>query len=482
MLCFSLYLYPIKNLQVVFANLTFLYIFLPVNLLLYYSFPGKTYRNALLTFFSFVFYAWGEPIWISLLIFSASIDYVHGILVEKYRSTKYRRWPLVSSIVLNLGLLVAFKYSGFITQNINLLLGTTFVEPEFSLPIGISFYTFQTISYVVDVYRKEVPAQRNFMNFMMFVSLYHQLVAGPIVRYQHIANEIETRVLKIHDISAGIFRFCIGLFKKVAIANVAGELAETYMAGDLNGLAVSEAWFGIAMFSLQIYFDFSGYSDMAIGLGRMFGFHYHENFIYPYIAKSATDFWRRWHISLGTFFRDYIYIPLGGKKKYAYRNLFIVWLLTGLWHGASWNFILWGLFWGALIFIERLFLGNILKKLPAFISHLYLIPLAMLGWVIFYFEDLSKLRHYLKILFGATANTVHTPEFTLVFMENIYWFLFAILLCLPIYVHARRIVIRNNTLTMILPLVVALMSFAMLFTATAMLVGKSYNPFLYFRF
>lgn len=467
----------------VFASLTFLYIFLPLNLLLYYAWGNKTYRNVLLTFFSFVFYAWGEPIWISLLIFSATIDYFHGLLIEKWRGTAKAKWPLISSIILNLGLLAAFKYSGFIAQNVNEILGTDFHEPEFSLPIGISFYTFQTISYVIDVYRREVPAQRAYHKFLMFVSLYHQLVAGPIVRYQHIAHEIDNRKLWVNDIAAGITRFCIGLFKKVAIANVAGELTQTYMAGNLSELTVSEGWFGIAMFSIQIYFDFSGYSDMAIGLGRMFGFHYHENFIYPYISRSATDFWRRWHISLGTFFRDYIYIPLGGKKKYSYRNLLIVWFLTGLWHGASWNFIFWGLFWGALILLERLLLQRVFKVLPALFSHLYLILAAMVGWVIFYFEDMRKLTHYLKIMFGASGQPLHASEFSLVFMENLYWLILAVILCLPVFPLAKRWVQKSPAfLKPAVPYAVMAFTFGLLFLATAMLVGKSYNPFLYFRF
>jgi alginate O-acetyltransferase complex protein AlgI len=468
---------------VVFASLTFLYLFLPLNLLLYYMWGNKAYRNALLTLFSFLFYAWGEPVWITLLIFSASIDYVHGLLVEKYRNTKWKRAPVISSLVLNLGLLAAFKYSGFITENMNALLGTNFPVPDFALPIGISFYTFQTISYVIDVYRGEVKAQRSFLNFMLFVSLFHQLVAGPIVRYQHIANEIDNRKLWLSDISAGITRFCIGLFKKVAIANVAGELVNTYLAGDLSQITVTEAWFGLLMFSIQIYFDFSGYSDMAIGLGRMFGFHYHENFMYPYISSSATDFWRRWHISLGTFFRDYVYIPLGGKTKFAYRNLLIVWFLTGLWHGASWNYIFWGLFWGALILIERLFLKRFFDAIPRLFSHLYLLFAALLGWALFYFEDLTRLGHFFRILFGASGQPNHAPEFELVFMENVYWLGLALLLCLPLFPLTKQAIARGPQFAKpLIPYAAAVFSLGLLFIATAMLAGNSYNPFLYFRF
>lgn len=469
----------------VFASLTFLYIFLPANLLLYYLFPHKEYRNALLILFSFIFYAWGEPIWISLLFISATVDYFHGLLVERWRGTSKAKWPLISSITINLGLLVAFKYSDFIYENVNTLLGTDFEGPGFTLPIGISFYTFQTISYVVDVYRGEVKAQKSYLRFAMFVSLYHQLVAGPIVRYQHIAHEIDNRVLRMHDVSAGIVRFCIGLFKKVAIANVAGELTAQYLdVQDLGGLTVSEAWFGVLMFSIQIYFDFSGYSDMAIGLGRMFGFHYHENFIYPYIARSATDFWRRWHISLGTFFRDYVYIPLGGKYKRQYLNLFIVWGLTGLWHGASWNFIFWGLYYGILIMLERLFLKKIFDKLPNIVSHLYLLFFAVLGWALFYFEDMDRLIDALKVMFGLTNAPFHLPEFTLVLEENMYWMLLAVILCLPLYPWAKKLAMEKSgpVVAKVAPYAMMAIGFGLLFLSTAMLVGKSYNPFLYFRF
>ena len=306
----------------VFASLNFLFFFLAINLILYYLIKNKTFRNVLLTVMSLVFYAWGEPIWIGLLVFSSFVDYIHGLLIEKFRGTKWAKAPLISCIIINLSILATFKYAGFITDNVNFLTGLKLSVPTYSLPIGISFYTFQTISYVIDVYKQEVKAQRSFMKFLLFVSLFHQLVAGPIVRYSHIANEIDNRKLRINDISAGISRFCIGLFKKICIANVAGEMVVTYMGGDLSTLAFSEAWFGILMFTIQIYFDFSGYSDMAIGMGRMVGFHYHENFNYPYTSKSASDFWRRWHISLGTFFRDYIYIPLGGNKKRFYLNVF----------------------------------------------------------------------------------------------------------------------------------------------------------------
>jgi len=467
----------------VFASLNFLFFFLAINLILYYLIKNKTFRNVLLTVMSLVFYAWGEPIWIGLLVFSSFVDYIHGLLIEKYRGTPWAKAPLISCIIINLSILATFKYAGFITDNVNFLTGLKLSVPTYSLPIGISFYTFQTISYVIDVYKQEVKAQRSFMKFLLFVSLFHQLVAGPIVRYSHIANEIDNRKLRINDISAGISRFCIGLFKKICIANVAGEMVLTYMGGDLSSLAFSEAWFGVVMFTIQIYFDFSGYSDMAIGMGRMVGFHYHENFNYPYTSKSASDFWRRWHISLGTFFRDYIYIPLGGNKKRFYFNVFVVWMLTGLWHGASWNFILWGLFWGTLILLERLFLQKFFNRLPAFVSHIYLLLAVMIGWVLFYFVDMNSGVQYLYILFGQSGNKWNSLEFNTVFMANIYWLILAVILSLPVYPYAKHLA-RNSSIRVqaIIPYATIAFDFCLLFLSTAMLVGKTFNPFLYFRF
>jgi alginate O-acetyltransferase complex protein AlgI len=467
----------------VFASLNFLYIFLPLNLILYYSWNNQTYRNWLLTMMSFVFYAWGEPIWIGLLLFSGDVDYVHGILIDKYRGTIYQKLPLLSCLFINLSLLASFKYATFIVDNVNLLTGLQFSVPTFSLPIGISFYTFQTISYVIDVYKGEVKSQKSFLKFMMFVSLYHQLVAGPIVRYAHIADEIDNRKLILTDISEGINRFCVGLFKKVCIANIAGELVSTYMGGNLDTLATTEAWFGICMFALQIYFDFSGYSDMAIGLGKMFGFHYHENFNYPYMATSAVDFWRRWHISLGTFFRDYVYIPLGGNRNFFYRNLVVVWFLTGLWHGASWNFICWGLFWCLLIIAERVFLGKLLEKLPNIFAHIYLLLAMLLGWVLFYFDKMANVQQYIRILFAFANNDLHHASLLTILANHIFWLILAILLCFPIFpfLYKKIYQLRPNLQYSIFYLEIVF-GFILLLASTAMLVSNSFNPFLYFRF
>ena len=309
----------------VFSNTLFLYLFLPINLILYYAVKNRKWKNFILIIFSLAFYAWGEPVWIFLLIFSSLVDYGHGLFIEKHRGTKLAKIGLLSSICINLGLLITFKYSAFLYENLNTIFNLSLEIPKFSLPIGISFYTFQTLSYTVDVYKGQVKAQKNFSKFLMYVSLYHQLVAGPIVRYSDVEEEIESRVTTIENFSSGISRFTIGLAKKVLIANVAGKFVTQYMNSDLSSITVLEAWFGIAMFTIQIYFDFSGYSDMAIGLGKMFGFTYMENFNYPYISKSATEFWRRWHISLGSFFRDYVYIPLGGNRK----NMILIYSLYG---------------------------------------------------------------------------------------------------------------------------------------------------------
>lgn len=466
----------------VFANLLFIYLFLPLNILLYFLSKKIVWRNLVLVAFSFVFYAWGEPVWVMLLLFSASFDYMHGRMIERYRGTWLAKAAVVSSLVINLSLLGTFKYSGFFVRNLNAVLGTQFSVPSFALPIGISFYTFQTISYVIDVYRGDTKAQTNPVYYLLYLSMYHQLVAGPIVRYRDIDREICSRTTDAAAFSEGLTRFIFGLAKKVLIANTAGDLASQYLDGDLAGLTVAGAWFGTLLFSLQIYYDFSGYSDMAIGLGRIFGFHYRENFNYPYISKSATEFWRRWHISLGSFFRDYVYIPLGGNRRHQYLNLAIVWFLTGLWHGASWNFILWGLYFGALIALEKKFLHQALEQIPAFFSHLYLLLLAALGWVLFYFTDMKRLGQFLRILFGGAPLWDSRVEISIV--NNLFWLLAAILFCAPIVKSVKAFVskwLNGNQLSVALICQTAV-NVMLLTVSTAMLVGQSYNPFLYYRF
>lgn len=470
----------------VFANLFFLYIFLPVNLILYYATRSYAVRNFVLVAMSFLFYAWGEPVWVLLLLASGFMVWLCSLLVERFAGTRRGKAALILAVTISLSLLGIFKYSGFLIENINAVLPLSLPVPQFSLPIGISFYTFQMISYIVDVYRGDVKAQPSFLRFIMYVSMYFQLVAGPIVRYSDVAWEIDHRTANANDISHGITRFCIGLLKKVAVANVAGSLLVQYMDGDLTKLTVLGSWFGAVLFMLQIYYDFSGYSDMAIGLGLMFGFHFVENFNYPYIAKTATEFWRRWHISLSSFLRDYLYIPLGGNRSHAWRNLFVVWFATGLWHGASWNFILWGLFFGVLIALERLGLRNLLEKLPGFISHFYLLFVVLISWVIFYFTDLSRAAQYLGIMFGLSGQPLTNSQTLLALEGNLFWLILAVVFCLPLariasqQITAAAAVSRPRQI--ILGILVPVMNLGILLICTAMLSGQSYNPFLYYRF
>ena len=468
----------------VFANLLFLYLFLPLNLLLYFLSGSLAWRNFVLVAFSFVFYAWGEPVWVVLLITSAGFDYMNGRLIETYRG----RWPakaaLGLSLVMNLGLLCTFKYSGFLVENLNQLLGLGLPVPSFALPIGISFYTFQTLSYVVDVYRGDTQAQKNPAYYLLYLSMYHQLVAGPVVRYADVAREIGSRTQDAASFSEGLTRLLFGLTKKVLVANTAGSLATQFLDGSMAQLSVGGAWFGAVLYTLQIYYDFSGYSDMAIGLGRMFGFHYRENFNYPYISRSATEFWRRWHISLSSFFRDYVYIPLGGNRKLPYRNLLVVWFLTGLWHGASWNFILWGLYWGAFIALERLFLRRVLDRLPRLVGHLYLLVLAVTGWMLFYFTDLTKLGSFLQVLFGAAGAPLWDSRTEITLLNNLFWLLLAVVFCAPVVRSVKRFAaqrLSGGKLGVSLVAQTAL-NLGLLILCTAQLVGQSYNPFLYYRF
>ncbi len=471
----------------VFSNLFFIYLFLPLNLILYYAVPNKTWKNVVLLLFSLFFYSWGEPVWVFLLMLTAFLDYTWAKCIEYFNLTgqqRRKKMALIASLVFDLGMLGVFKYSGFVVENINLLTGLSLPVPKIALPIGISFYTFQTISYVLDVYRGQVAAQKRYYKYLMYLSSYHQLVAGPIVRYSDVAAEIENRTVSAQDFSEGITRFCLGLTKKVVVANVAGSLAGNYLDADLASLSVAGAWFGVLLYTLQIYYDFSAYSDMAIGLGRMFGFHYHQNFNYPYIAKSVTEFWRRWHISLSSFFRDYVYIPLGGKYRHQIFNICVVWFLTGLWHGASWNFILWGVFYGALLIVEKLGLLKVLEKIPSVFSHLYLLFLTLIGWTIFYTTDLGKLGGYFGVMFGLSGNALSDPQLSITFMNNLFWLIAAVLFCMPITQLVKRWAQaqRSEGVRAGISIVNAIMNVMLLFVCTAMLVGDSYNPFLYFRF
>ena len=486
----------------VFSSLGFLYLFLPCSLILYYFFGSKfrhgvgadgttdpgaptEAQNYILIAVSLFFYAWGEPIWVSLLVLTAVVDWLAALWMERTRGTNGPKLALALSLVSNLSLLGVFKYSDFVVENVNTSFAASFNLPGYALPIGISFYVFQTLSYSIDVYRGDVRAQRRFTDFLLYVSLFPQLVAGPIVRYVHVAAEIRGRRHSWDLFSRGLHRVCVGLFKKVFIANVAGEWAERTMGGDLSTLSTGDAWLGLAMFALQIYFDFSAYSDMAIGLGMMFGFHFHENFNYPYISKSVTEFWRRWHISLSTFFRDYVYIPLGGRARWPYRNLFIVWALTGFWHGPSWNFMLWGLYFGVWIAIERLFLSSLLARLPGLFGHLYLLLIVTLGWALFYFTDLQQLQQFSMILFGMTDAPLFGEQTFTDIQAHALWLPLALIACTPVAPWMSSYVVRLNVVRSLIswrPVAILAVDLMLLLSCTALLVGQSYNPFLYFRF
>ena len=474
----------------VFSSLNFIFIFLPLCLFFYYSTKNPTWRNWVLIIFSLAFYGWGEPIWISLLILSSLVDWGNSIFIDKHRGTKWAKIGVTFTVIFNLALLATFKYDQFIVDQVNAFLGTSFTAPGYALPLGISFYTFHTISYVVDVYRGDIKAQRSFPNFLMYVSLFSSLVAGPIIRYAHVEKEIYGRKENFTDFSLGVTRFCIGLFKKVVIANIAAELVRKYMGdqidplsfADLASLSSWEAWFGLFMFAIQIYFDFSGYSDMALGLGRMFGFHFRDNFNYPYISKSIGEFWRRWHISLGSIFRDYVYIPLGGNKKRVYLNLFVVWFLTGMWHGPSWNFIFWGLYFFVFIAMERAFLLKLLEKVPAFISHIYALVIIIPGWVIFYFTDTQMLFAYVQKLFSFSPGPNGNMDLINTVTAHLFWLLVAIILCMPVYHVVKKWIDKKASRVTTYDVLSIGFNVVLLFLCVAQLVGKSYNPFIYFRF
>ena len=435
---------------------------------------------------SLLFYAWGEPKWIILMIVTTLIDYGAGLLVDQYRGQKLAKWALAGSVVITLSFLAVFKYLGFFNQNLNQIFGAELPTQIFNLPIGISFYTFQAITYVVDVYRGKAQVQRSYANLLLYVALFPQLIAGPIVRYTDIAAQLENREMTLPGFSKGITRFVTGLGKKVLLANIAGQIATSLIGGDLSKASVLGAWLGIFAYTFQIYFDFSGYSDMAIGLGHMFGFTYVENFNYPYISKSITEFWRRWHISLSTFFRDYVYIPLGGNRRHQLRNMFIVWALTGLWHGASWNFVLWGLYYFVFLAIEKLFLGKFLEKLPAVVGHAYALFIIVVGWVFFYFDDVSRLGQMLKLMFGFSGQAGVLPTDTVLLKNHLVFFLVAIIACIPVSKLVKALLIRFSRKGPVQESLAGaagiLYDVALLFFSTAALVGASYNPFLYFRF
>lgn len=475
----------------VFSSLFFLYLFLPLNLVVYYFAKTTKARNIVMLIFSLVFYAWGEPLYVFLLIFMTVCDWLISLYIEKQTPHSAKaKLGLVMMAVVNLGLLGLFKYGSFVLENIGYITGKTFGSLDIILPIGISFYTFQLISYVVDVYRGDVPAQKNFVTLLLYVSLFHQCIAGPIVRYKDICSELTDRRVTVNDVADGIWRFCFGLAKKAILANAMGAVADSLLSGgaSLKNSSVLALWVGVLAYGLQIYLDFSAYSDMAIGMGRMIGIHYRENFDYPYISRSVTEFWRRWHISLGSFFRDYVYIPLGGNRKgrlRTYINLFIVWFLTGLWHGASWNFVLWGLYFFVFILIEKIFLLRVLSK-DRVVSHVYLVLIVYFGWILFRFSNVGDILDVLRGMLGLNGNPFTDFETTTLFNSNIFIIVFCVIVSTPIVRKIGNLVrytyMDKKIMSVIYTVGRIIIPLLLLLASTAALVGDSYNPFLYFQF
>lgn len=462
----------------VFSSITFLYFFLPAVLLIYYISPKKI-KNIVLLLSGLFFYAWGEPVYVVIMIFSSFIDYAAGLIIDKYDDNQKKRTAaLLVSLIINLGLLGVFKYSGFFA-------GIFGIEiKQLPLPIGISFYTFQSMSYTIDMYMRKIKVQRSFLNFATYVSLFPQIVAGPIVRYEDVQNEIDSRKTNIFLLGEGAGIFVRGLSKKVLLANNIGLLWTEIKGMEYSELSAATAWIGILAFTFQIYYDFSGYSDMAVGLGKMLGFNFPENFDHPYISRSVSEFWRRWHITLGSWFKSYVYIPLGGNrcgKLKTLRNTLIVWGLTGFWHGASWNFIIWGLYFGGFIILEKIWLGKKLERLPSLLSIFYTFFIVVIGWVLFDTANLSSAGEFYKAMFGGNGKLFDSIAF---YELKNYALIF--LLCIigsgnfmkNLYDKLKRSFSMSKVLSNVMPLVQT----AMMLICTAFLVDASYNSFLYFRF
>lgn len=498
----------------VFSSISFLFFFLPFCLILYHSTSllpclrhGKTrfkgtkvsawdgkkganaipLKNGILLFFSLVFYAWGEPVYILLMLFASAVDYGNGLLMERFGTTQRRRGVfLFCSVFINLSVLAFFKYADFVVGTVNGVFHLEIPLPNIALPIGISFFTFQTMSYIVDLYRRQVPVERNYFTYLTYVSMFPQLVAGPIVRFSTVNEELHQRRITLAGFRAGVLRFMQGLFKKVLIANQMGALWEEVRMIASGQASVATCWLGAIAFTLQLYFDFSAYSDMAIGMGWMLGFHFPENFRYPLWAVSVTDFWRKWHISLSTWFRDYVYIPLGGNRCKVARHLFnmlVVWFLTGLWHGASWNFVLWGLYYGLLLALEKYVWGKKLERLPVFFRHGYTMLIVVVGFVLFVFDDMGALGPYLQSMAGFAGNPWLGKEFFWHIQNYGTPLLAALLLAAPFYPWMKKKAGEMGEAGRTLLEGISLCGYmGLLVLATAYLVNDTYNPFLYFRF
>ena len=468
----------------VFSSMVFTTLFLPLVFVLYFAFKSPRIRNGILLVFSLVFYAWGEPKWIFVMLLTVTVNYFCGCLISGTENKHHRTLFMVTGVALSLGFLFFFKYFGFFCDMVMHLLGRENPLTKPVLPIGISFYTFQVLTYTVDVYRRKVSAQKNFAQLLMYVSFFPQLIAGPIVNYTDIEPELAVRVVKTEDVYEGFMRFFIGFAKKVLLANTCGIITDKLVAA--GELSFAGSWLVAVAYAFQIYFDFSGYSDMAIGMGRIFGFHFFENFNYPYISKSVTEFWRRWHISLGTFFRDYVYIPLGGNRVPRWkniRNIMIVWLLTGFWHGASWNFLVWGLYYGLLLLAEKFLLHRVKEKLPEVVNLANTLVLVLIGWIFFYYENLSDGLYHLRVMFGFADAPLTDPGAIYYFKHYMLFLVAAALASLPwkqIFTKLPQKIV--GPLRTAGPYLKPVMVTILLLASLAMIITQSYNPFLYFRF
>ena len=486
----------------VLSDLLFIFVFLPFFVLTYllgtlidrwrlrsgYRHDKTTarpmlWRNVSLIIFSVLFYSWGEPVYILLMLIAVVLNYVSGLFISSSIRNGSRKAWLIIGVAVDLAILGSFKYLGFFAQTLGSL-GLNVSVPQIALPIGISFYIFQSISYLFDVYRKDSPPQKNLFDLLLYIAMFPQLIAGPIVRYGTVAEQIHYRSVTIRELSEGVYRFFIGLGKKVIFANILGEIATQLLAGSLDHLSFAGAWVGIIAFSLQIYFDFSGYSDMAIGLGQSVGFSFPENFNHPYTCTSMTDFWRRWHMSLGSFFRDYVYIPMGGNRRHQMLNIMTVWFLTGMWHGASWNFILWGLYFGLIILIEKY---TLLKwKIPRVFRHIYSIAVLLIGWGLFYFDDMGRLGQFYHSFFGLGQNVGVPVDVISLITDNLWLWLAAIILCMPVrpmlVKKTEALAAGHPAVAYSIRMVRALISATILVACVALLVGATNNAFIYTRF
>ena len=472
----------------VFADLFFIYFFLPICLLCYMLAKKLETKNTVLIIFSLIFYAWGEPLWILLLLFSSVFNWFIGLMIEKYRETSGAKLAVAAGISIDILLLIIFKYSAFIVENINAVSGASIPVPQITLPIGISFYTFQAISYVLDCYWETVKVQHQYKKFLLYLSLFPQLIAGPIVRYSAVEDEIDNRSITMNDLCEGALRVIVGLAKKVIVANNLWVIVDAFFGKDITGLSVLGTWYTVIAYSLYVYFDFSGYSDIAIGLGRMFGFHFDENFTHPFACKTIAEFWQRWHISLGSFFRDYLlYVPIFGKNR-KYLSLFLVWFCTGVWHGAAWNFILWGLYFGFFIFFEQKLGKKRIKKWPIWWKHIYSKLVIIIGFGIFYFEDLSQLGQFFVNISGismiANGAPFTDPMTFSSFRNNLFLIAAAIIASLPVLPKLKSYFLesRNDAVYAIGRIGSVTICIGLLIVLSIMLVDATNNVFLYWRF